>query len=522
MFRLGFTLLLLLLLSHTGKAQQNLLPLHTYYKDKLFSPFTHGNYTGGSYLPITERVFPLHHKIADSSKQYYDLTETLFKRHLIEVKGKDFYLTVSPTIDLVKGKNFADTANESPLQNTRGIHIEGDLFSNFSFSTSIYENQARFTAYENLYYLSIGELYPNATGKGYNTQNAIIPGAARTKPFKTSGFDYTYAIGNIVYQPTKFLELSTGNNAHFIGSGYRSLLLSDNSINAPYVQSRVKLSTKLSFVYMRSKLLNLIRRPIYTTVESNYESKGYAVNYLNYSIHDKFNISLFEGSLYNKVDSITSNRVNPLFYNPIPFLSSALIRDLTQFSSVEGLNLEFILNPENRFYSQLALSNFDFDYLGFQLGYRGYNFGKLKDFMLQLEYNNVPKNLYQSKNSRLNYVQSNLPMAHTKGNGFQEFILRANYELNRAYLDIKTIYYLFEAYQSLSVFPLDMNLPAQKGNVIHQQVELGYRFNRNMNLTLFGTWMLRNIAVTNLSGPANTNCLYIGIRTGLINHYNDF
>lgn len=505
------------LFSFSGKSQQNLLPLNSYYKDKLFSPFDSTSFSNGSFLPACESQLNLFKKIADSSKQYYVFTSYLFKKHLVELKGEDYYLTISPTVDITIGEDKADSISPRKFNNTRGFIIEGDIFKNFSFSTSFYENQTRFTNYERAYYLSVGEMYPN--GSNYSTQNAVIPGAARTKPFKTDGFDYAYAIGNIVYSPNSRLQISTGNNSHFVGTGYRSLLLSDNSIYAPYVQANCKLSDKWSFVYMRAKLLNLLRRPIFTGAEAYYEPKALSTNYITYKASKKLTLSLFEGMIWSKGDSITTKKVNPLFYNPIPGISE-FIASKNEMSHLIGLNSEYLFSHKHRIYSQVAMSNFDSKNIGFQVGYRGYNFGNVKDLMLQVEYNYVPKSLYESSNRRLNYSHYNLPLAHTKGNGFQEFIIRSNYEYQRFYIDVKIVVYQLIQFQSGSLLAVDKKTDKQFGNIQHEQIEVGYRMNRKLNLTLFGSYLYRTDA--SLKTTSFTQFFSLGLRTGLLNHYNDF
>ncbi len=496
-------------------SQQNLIPTSSFYKDKLFSPFDSSSFSNGSFFPVSESEFNLPEKIADNSKQYSIFSSLLYKKHLIELKGEEYYITISPTFDISLGKDLEDTLSRK-FQNTRGYVIEGDLFKNFSFSTSLYENQARFTKYESEYYLLIGELYPN--GGGYSSQNAVIPSAGRTKYFHIDGFDYAYAIGNIVYSPTKNIQLSTGNNSHFIGSGYRSLLLSDNSINSPYFQGNFKITNKWSFNYMRSRILNLMRRPYTSNVESFYEQKALAINYLTYEASEKLNISLFEGTIWSRGNATTSTSVNPLFFNPIPIISGQLI-DTSKLNSLLGINSEYLINFKNRIYSQLAVSNLDFNSTGIQIGYRGYNFGNLKNFMLQAEYNYVSKGLYSSTNRRLNYSHYNLPLAHPKGNGFQEFIIRSNYEYQRFYIDLKIIVYALDGYQRASLLPVDKGQNKQHGQIQHEQIEVGYRFNKKLNLTLFGSYIYRNDAteITSI-----TQFFNVGIRTGLINHYNDF
>ncbi len=176
--------------------QQNTVSIQSFYKDQLYNSFKGKTYKGNDFLPCTENEFDLPNLIRDSSKQYYVLTSILYKKHLIELSGENYNVTFSPVIELSLGKDLEDSLPQPrKFQNTRGFYIEGDFFKNFSFSSSFYENQARFTEYQSNYFKQNGELYP--TYNSYSPQNAVIPGSARTKPFKTDGFDYAYAFGNL-------------------------------------------------------------------------------------------------------------------------------------------------------------------------------------------------------------------------------------------------------------------------------------------------------------------------------------
>lgn len=500
-----------------ANSQQNTVLIQSYFKDQLFNNARNEKYVGSSFLPVLESEYNLNSIIRDSSIQYYDFTEVIFKKHLLEAKGDNYKLTISPTFDFSKSRDLSDTTKPGLFQNTRGLFIEGDLLKNFSFMTSFYENQAHYNSYESSYYSSVGEMYPQGTN--YLTQNAVIPGAGRTKPFKNGGFDYAYAIGNIVYRPLPSLAIIAGNSSQFIGDGHRSILLSDNSVSAPFFRVDYKISHKWEFNYLRSKLFNLMRRPLSTTVEAYYETKGYSVNYLTYKPIDRFSISLFEGIIWSKGDSIASTHVHPLFYNPIPFVSGLILNN-KEINSMYGLNLSYALEANHRFYGQIGFSNLEVKNSAFQIGYRGYNYFGLKDFILQLEYNNVAENTYNASVSRLNYSAYNLPMAHVKGNAFQEMLLRSNYSYKRLFLDVKASYYLLKNYNTLSLLPFDKNLPSSNGNIFLSQIEIGYRFNKLLNFSVFSAWLFRT-ENTNLTHLV-TNQFTVGLRTALINHYNDF
>ena len=519
MARIIGVLLVFLALITDLQAQHNTVLMNTFFRDRFYAHTANDEVITSGLYPVYESQYDLNKKLADSTKQYYELTEILFKKHLIEVKGKDYFLTISPVADLRMGRDRRDTLGRKLYQNTRGILIEGDLLKNFSFSTSFYENQARFADYESNYYTSLGELYPNqATGK-YNPQNAMIPGAARTKPFDGDGFDYAYAQGNMVYRMNERIYISAGNTPHFVGDGYRSVLYSDNSAGTPFLRGDFKFLKNLEFTYLRSRLLNLMRKPVSTTVEANYEQKGMAMHYLTYKIPAaNMAISLFESTIWYKGDSLTGARTNPMFFQPLPFLSEMLI-DQNKISSVTGLNMSVLLKRSHRLYGQFALTDLDLDRYALQLGYRGTNLFKLKDLMVQLEYNQISSGMYRSENRRLNYVNFNLPMAHPKGNSFSEFLIRGNYEIKRFYADLSMIFYTLKDYSSIDLLPVYREVDLQSGSLTIQQAEIGYRMNRKMNLSVFGSLTNRT---ENWGDKKQNTVIMLGFRTGINNHYNDF
>jgi hypothetical protein len=501
-------------------AQQNLVSTHSFFRDQLFagrkdSAGGKSNlYNGNSFLPINENRYNLPRYLKDTSIQYYDFSEIIYKKHLIELKGKDCFLSVSPLLDLTIGRDLKDSTKVNLFQNTRGILIEGDLFKNFSFSTSLYENQSRISSYEKSFVTNHGEFY--TYWYGYGQQNAVIPGGTRTKPFKTSGFDYAYAIGNIIYSPHRKIDLIAGNNQQFIGSGYRSMLLSDNSSYSPYFRIDYFISKRFSFNYLRSRNMNLVRKKTYSTVEGYYQPKGLAVNYFSFKASEKINISLFEGSVWSMGDSLHTKPVNPIFYNPIPFVSSFLQDSLNY--SIQGMNVNWILKNNLRVYGQFALGKLDFNQTAVQIGMRFFNLFKLKNSQLQTEYNFASKNMYQSPFSRLNYSNYNLPLAHTKGNAFHEFVLRFNIEINRCYLDLKSITYYLKDFNPNNLLPVIKISDLKTGMILHNQLELGYRMNKKINLNFFANAVFRKDLIYNQINFV----VSAGIRTALISHYNDY
>ena len=512
-------LLVILLFSgvHFTFSQQNTILLHSFYKDQLFNTKNSHFSVGSGFFPVLESDVHSSRWLRDSSIQYYDGGEHIFKQHLFEIKGDDYSLSISPVVDFSLGKDLSDTTTRRLFQNTRGIFIEGDLMKNFSFSTSIFENQARFTRYESAFYESIGELYPNQTTETYTTQNAVIPGSARSKPFKGDAFDYAYAVGDIVYRPWQQLAISAGNTSQFIGDGYRSMLLSDNSLPAPFIRIDYKINKRFEFNYLRKRTMNFMRKAVYNTVEAYYETKGTSVNYLTFHANDKLAISLFESAVWYRGDSITASPINPLYFNPIPRVNGFIVKD-SKASQLLGLNLSLVASENQRFYGQFVVSNFSFSHFAAQAGYRHF-FGKKSFSMLLLEYNYASKDMYVASNIRLNYTHGNVALAHPKGNSFHEIILRYSYDKKRWYADLRTNLYLLKDYRSTALLSVPKEQPAIQGSLILHHIECGYRINRKMNLCFYVSADIRYGSAAN---PGMTNALNIGLRTAINNRYTDF
>jgi hypothetical protein len=471
-------------------------------------------YSGSSFLPVIESDYNLLHIIRDSSVLYNDMAVDLLKKHMVELKGKDYFLTISVVGQVSLGRDLLDTLKPKLFQNTRGILVEGDLFKNFSFSTSFYENQSRFSQFESQFIKNNGEFY--TYWNGYNQQNGVVSGAARTKPFKTNAFDYAYAVGNFIYKPIKSLAIMAGNNQQFIGSGYRSMLLSDNSCGSPYLRLDLKLNSKWTVTILRSRYMNLVRKKTYNTVEGYYQPKGFSANYISYQMSKKSSISFFEGSVWSMGDSLTTRSLNPIYFVPVPGMS-ALISNKTY--SVYGVNFSQILFSKFRIYSQLAIGSGEKNQFALQLGARAYNPWKLKNTMFQLEFNLASKNMYTSKNARLNYSNYNMPIAHLKGSGFKELLFRFNTQIQGYYFDFKSSSYFLKDYNNDALLPVRLTYQTKSGFVLNNQLEVGYRFNSKLNVNIFGSLIFRN----EMFDVLKSNLIFqVGIRTGLMSQYNDY
>src|SRR5436853_4235524 len=142
----------------------------------------------------------------------------LRSEHLFTVNEPDFLLTVDPLFDF--SISHENERNQNLYVNTRGARILGNLADKVSFYTGFYENQARFPHYLDMF---------------VNTLE-VVPGQGKVKRLGGGTYDYVMAFGGLTYMPSKYFNVQLAHDKNFIGDGYRSLLLSDNSFNYPFLK----------------------------------------------------------------------------------------------------------------------------------------------------------------------------------------------------------------------------------------------------------------------------------------------
>lgn len=497
----------------------NLISTHPFFRDNLMFLYSKNSHFIPSILPVVESVYYSHYPLVeyvdlDSIRIKKPFFKRTFSKHLVELQKDDYHLSISPVGELNLGTDFLAADKQLLFQNTRGILVEGDLFRNFSFATSFYENQAVFSSYEKEFISSHGEFY--TSNLGYTQQNGMIPGAARTKPFKENGYDYAFAIGNFIYRPSNKLSIIAGNNQQFIGNGYRSMLLSDNNYGTPYLRLDYKLNSKWSVNVIRSRYMNLIRKKIYTTVEGYYQPKGFSAHYISFQPNEHMAISFFEGSMWSMGDSLKTKALNPSYFIPIPFVASLF--NSKKSYSIFGLNANFNFFKKYLVYGQFVVGQFK-NQFALQLGARAYNFLGLTNIMLQVEWNKSSNTMYIAQNPRLSYTNYNLPVAHISGTGFSEFLCRLNWSWKKLYIDLRSSNFILSKYNQASLLPvLNSTLP-KNGLVFNQQMEVGLKFNKKLNLSVFSSvlWRREMMEITN-----SNLVFHLGIRTGLFNQPNDY
>ncbi|MBI2257494.1 MAG: hypothetical protein HYU67_01175 [Flavobacteriia bacterium] len=508
-------------------AQNSTIFLENYYKNE-FLRFSK-NACPSSFYPSNEGVFKLSDSIKDKRVFYYDLPVWFFQKHWIQVEKEQFSIHISPLIHFAYGKS-TDTVDIKPLfRNSRGIYLDGQLGSKFSFQFVISENQSSFCDYEAQYFKDRGELY--VTPNGYTKVNAVIPSASRTKYFKDTiypnAFDYAFSVGAVAYQINNKSRVEFGNTQQFIGNGYRSLFLSDNSTHAPFFRFQRSFCKRWCYNFLSKKTLNLIRKPFSNGIEKSYENKWFLAHYLTFQVKENLNISFFTGGIHLRADSIQKHSINPLFI--LPTFNTDLWNHSSIVNGINGLNIDYFLSGI-KCYAQIVMDQVNKKTLfASQLGIHYFNVLKIKRLDFQIEWNQIPEDFYSNSNFKLAYSHSNLSITHPKGNNFSELYFRLSFMYKRfQFLCSFSNYFTRGGDIYSQIIQNNLFLTSDKKKMLFSQNgqtqiyigEIIYRWNNRYNAQLYFQFRSR---ISNFGIFHQQNNSYLaGVRMSLFNQYLDF
>tara|TARA_B100000242_G_scaffold292860_1_gene269306 strand:- start:1401 stop:3029 length:1629 start_codon:yes stop_codon:yes gene_type:complete len=466
----------------------------------------------------------------------------LFSNHLFVLSGDDYNVSVSPIVSFSKGIETEE--NKSTFVNTRGYFVQGMLGKKISFSTSFCENQAIFPNYLHSYIKS----------------NNVVPGQGYARDFKGTGFDYAMSSGHVSYKPNKMFLLQFGHGKHFIGDGYRSLLLSDNSFNYPFLKIQTNFS-KIQYTNLYCELMDI--NYFKTNLVDNIDQMGYpkkyiSSHYLSYNFTNKFNISLFESVVWRMNHAPGVRGFDVSYLNPIAMLRPIEFSLNSPDNVLIGLNSKYIIN-RSYLYGQLIIDEFSLNDLredngfwgnkiGYQYGYKIFDAFGIERLNLQAEYNYVRPYTYAHHNPQQNYAHYNQPLAHPLGANFSEFLFLLNYKYQRFELSGKIIFskyggkilndptsYGNDLYFSTGNYaeqeglvamgtgrPSDFDIQMYQGNLTtieYKSLDISYIINPLTNLKLNFGLILREL--NNDDGFLNTKYYNISLMSDLFNHYYD-
>jgi Capsule assembly protein Wzi len=448
-----------------------------------------------------------------------------------------FYCTVDPIMNFEYGVDLKDKKHERLLKNTRGFIVRGDIGNKFSFETNLYENQATYAQYIDDNIAATNKLFPQSGNYLYN----VVPGQGRAKAFKKNGYDFSMASGYVSYTPIKQVNIQVGHGKHFVGDGYRSLLLSDNAFNYPYARITTRIKN-IEYTNLYTSFMNLTDGGVKTPpkTERLFQKKIGSFQMLSINLWKRLQIGLFQGMIWEAADSTNRQHVSFNTFNPIIGVNSAVYGLDNKHNIITGTTFKLKITNSISLYGQFVLDDLGKgtkNKSGYQIGFKYYDLFTLKNLHLQFEYNSVMPYTYAASVPYQSYTHYNQALAHPLGANFNEAIAIVNYSLKRFFIQLKANYavkgndtanynYGGNVFNPDNAFPASQNISnisttqGLKTTVVYQDFHLGYMINRSYNFNIIFGFI--NRSETSDIARKQMQYVYVGLRTSLSNVYYDF
>lgn len=435
--------------------------------------------------------------------------DLVFYKHFLRVEPKkeNFKLRLDPVLNLEEGKDLSHLNHGNFYSNTRGVIASGYIGNKVYFESLVAETQSSFPLY----------LY------NYVSSSLIVPGQGRWKSFKTNGFDYAFSSGMVSIQPLKNLNIQLGHGKQKIGNGYRSLLLSDNAFNYPYLRfTQQWFKGRVQYTNIYAVFMNLVPASKYINpnTERLFQKKAASFQYLSINLSKRINLGLFQGMIWQAGDDHNRQHLDWHYFNPVIYTNLLSYGLNNKNNIVTGVDAKVKLSNKINLYGQFMLDKVKTDSAraswGYQAGINCFDAFGVKHLFLQAEYNNVKQGSYSNPSGSItdqSYYHYGQPIAFTPGNG-QELILMMDYKFRRFFVNLR--YYYQEVPQSGA-------LAKSISYVNITNAKIGYLINPSYNLNVcFGVlYRTQNFSIFN-SLNTETNYIYLSLRTSLYNLYYDF
>lgn len=534
-----FFLLSFLLIANVVHAQQLLIPLeksiidlydrHTHKKEALFhtsiKPYLQSEMD--SVVAFNEVwPFAIPDRPADASfgqRFWYSIRYD----DIVPIRKDQFYLAINPLMNFSVGYEIDEA--KVTYQNTRAAGIKGSIGSKFAFESRFYENQAKFPQYLDQYIRN----------------DTVVPGQGRPRVFKSGAYDFAWADAYLSYSPNEIFNLQFGHGKNFIGDGYRSLFLSDNSFNYPFLKLTVNV-WRIKYMVLYAEMLDIdFASKNFTT---GFPKKYATIHYLSWDIKSRFQFGLFESIIWGGQDSTQRRGIELQYLNPIIFLRPVEFSLGSPDNASLGFFANFKASDHVFLYTQIMVDDLDINKsrqgsgffrnkVAFQGGIKIYDLFDVDHLFFQTEYNLARPYTYGHKIPLQNYSHFNQALAHPLGANFHESITFLNYRFGRFFAGTKWQYARFgmdapEAHNGKNIFLSDFDIPGYPnsyGNKIGQgiptnliQGDIRFQFVVNPKINLNFEVKYTNRLLSNAFQKDKTSWLSFTLKTGLNNFYYDF
>lgn len=414
---------------------QTLIPLEksrTLYLEASFSPDARGVHTSikplvsGSEFTVSrsDSLWAPGARLEGKGKRW--IVRKILYEHFLRADTSGFYIAADPLLDLSAGYDLMD--QKMLYSNGRGLQLSGGFGHHLSFYSSYLESQARFSSW-------IGDFVQHYQ---------VVPGMNRVKDFKADAYDFGLATAWVSYNPWRFLNLQLGYGKNFFGDGYRSLMLSDNSYNYPFLKISARFN-RFEYVSLFAGYQNLDTDSVLDAPViwyNGYQKKGATFNYLSIHVTKWMQLGFFEGVIW-KSRGLKDPAFNINQWIPVLFLNTIRYSLYDRNNVILGTNVSFRPSRSVQVYGQFVVDDIHFrkpsvwtyqkTKTGWQIGLKYFHVAGLPNLMLQTEFNRVRPYTYGHQDALQSYTHNNQALAHPLGANFSEALLLLNYRYKRFY-----------------------------------------------------------------------------------------
>ena len=439
--------------------------------------------------------------------------------------------TVDPYLELGVGKS--NRKSNALFGGAAGLRVQAVINNKFSFDGDVIDNSQQFAAY-------IDSVI-------YNSRN-IVPGNNVAILKNKQRWNYINGSFNFTYTPSKHFLVSAGYGKQFLGDGYRSLQLSDNAFNYPYLRLQARF-WKLTYNVLYSRLEN----KDWYLVNGRSQPKFSVMHQLGINFSNKFQFALFDEVTAIAKDTNFNRGFDVTYLNPLIFIRPLEFSIGSPDNAMIGFHFKYNLYKKGFLYGQLALddlalqlshqhhSQFFANKYALQLGLWNTDLFSVKNLSWRLEWNGVRPYTYGhgvGDNVALNYSHYYQALTDPLEANFHEFISYFNYSNKRWYGSLENLYAIrgegyakpgvpagndiFENQQSLGANGSfgSYTLQGSQHHYFYNQLSAGYLLNPKNRLSVEANAVYHRR--TGEDVHQSEFLFSIGIKTGLFNTYFDY
>jgi hypothetical protein len=354
-------------------------------------------------------------------------------------------------------------------------------------------------------------------------------------------YAYQYFSGYVSWSPNKILNIQAGQDKHFWGDGYRSMVLSDNALPFPFLKVSANV-WHLNYVCLYTFMKDATNPSGY---KKDWLNKYSTLHYLGWNATKRLNVGLFESIVWQGTDSTRYRGYDVNYLNPVLFFRPTEYSLGSSDNAFLGASMKIKVAKKQQFYGQVVLDEFLLKEVlkntgwwankyAVQIGFKWFDLFTIKRLNFQTEYNYARPYTYSHGSVQQNYGHMNQSLAHPLGANFRESATFINYRYKRLFIEAKVVYAYYGA-DSLgsdsgkNIFVSYSNRDSEYGNHTGQGVQTfltnasiraAYVLDTRMNAKVefgFSERIEQTEKVTK-----NLSCIFFGLRMDLCNLYNDY